>query len=577
VWDGPWRVGILDETGGALCGAGVLVSDRHILTCAHVIATTDTDEPRSDIRVQLVGMPGQPTITARVRDGCWQPERPNDHCADVALLELDDADAVRDTTPARLRQMRLIGRHAQAQGYPRGISTEAEWAQTIIVGPTGPDSEWMQMDPLLPTSAAVRHGFSGAGVVDLKSGDVVGIVVAKQSAADSKFSYLIPVDTIARHLPEIGPLIHGEPPADVVFVLTGKQRIDDLTSSDRRSDTDNGVLRAIRVLVAALRSDGRGGVWNVVGPAEDRLAVLRTMVVLADPSSRLRGSEAAAAVPADLVLPAGRIDLALDARGRTTGEMAGRILERLGMPTDEPDAVEQAVTAGAALIVVIDSLDDAVDSDRLRRELVGPMARAAPDLGGQLIVGSQREVLADHGGTPLPVGSDRARTVAHQVDELSSVVAEIDAHVRLSHERHTNNGAPKFRSAPVVASPHKLRVRVTAFRGASGGRYDDPRVPEMLAVLRRAADTELRAAALTFDQLEAMLRDRDKQRGALQSYKVRAAEAGYPEDPELSRRYETADRLLYTAPCDLIAAAAAVDAYLRAVRRRLGIDDEDHS
>src|SRR5262249_19242070 len=162
--------------GTQLCGAGVLVSDRHILTCAHVIAAEDSDAHWPDIRVELVGMRGQPTVTAHVRDGCWKPERPHDHCADVALLELDQA--LTGANPATLRQMRLIDVPVQAQGYPRGLSADAEWARTIVVGPTGPDSEWMQMNPQHPGDPPVRHGFSGAGVVDPKSGDVVGLVIA---------------------------------------------------------------------------------------------------------------------------------------------------------------------------------------------------------------------------------------------------------------------------------------------------------------------------------------------------------------------------------------------------------------
>jgi hypothetical protein len=552
----------------------VLVSDRHILTCAHVVAVTDTNEHWAEIRVQLVGMPGQPTITAHVRDGCWQPERPNDHCADVALLELEDA--VRDVTPARLRQMRLIDLAVQAQGYPRGNSADAEWARTVVVGPTGPDSEWMEMNPRQPTSAPVRHGFSGAGVVDPNSGDVVGLVIAKQSDRASRSSYMISVEKIARHLPDIEQWIVGGPSTDAVFMSTGEERISQLTGSDLPTNTDNGVTRTVRALVAGL-ADGGGVVWNVVGPAEDRMAVLGIMVVLADPTSRQRAPRSGPMVPADLVLPAGRIDLALDARGRTTREMAGRVLERLGLPTDQPDAVEQAVVAGAALTMVIDSLEDAVDPQVLQRDLVEPIAKAVPEQGGRLIVGSRQAVLAGHGGTALPVGADPALTVGRQLDELLSVDAEVNALVHLSYERHTNDGAPKFRSAPVVQNPDELRVTISALRDASRAQYDDPRMPGILASLRRVADRALRRAGSAFDQLDAMLRDRERMRGSLHSYRAGPAEVGHAEDPQLSRLYETAYQQLYTEPCDLITARAAVDAYLHGVRRLLGSEDEDGS
>ena len=50
----------------------------------------------------------------------------------------------------------------------------------------------------------------------------------------------------------------------------------------------------------------------------------------------------------------------------------------------------------------------------------------------------------------------------------------------------------------------------------------------------------------------------DELRGLLGAYKAKAARLGAAEDPGLAERYDQARDLLWTAPCDLAAAAAAV-------------------
>jgi len=58
---------------------------------------------------------------------------------------------------------------------------------------------------------------------------------------------------------------------------------------------------------------------------------------------------------------------------------------------------------------------------------------------------------------------------------------------------------------------------------------------------------------------------RDELRGLLDAYQARAAKLGGAEDSELDKRYDRAHDLLWTAPCDLPAAAAAVTGYQQAV------------
>lgn len=80
---------------------------------------------------------------------------------------------------------------------------------------------------------------------------------------------------------------------------------------------------------------------------------------------------------------------------------------------------------------------------------------------------------------------------------------------------------------------------------------------EAAAAVQRYRDAERSAAAL--------LGRRDELRGLLGAYQAKAARLGAAEDTELTARYQRARDLLWTAPCDLAAAAAAVTHYQQAI------------
>lgn len=80
---------------------------------------------------------------------------------------------------------------------------------------------------------------------------------------------------------------------------------------------------------------------------------------------------------------------------------------------------------------------------------------------------------------------------------------------------------------------------------------------EAAAAGQRYGDAQRAAAAL--------LGRRDELRGLLDAYQIKAARLGAAEDSELSKLYDEAHELLWTAPCDLAAAAAAVTRYQQAI------------
>ena len=88
------------------------------------------------------------------------------------------------------------------------------------------------------------------------------------------------------------------------------------------------------------------------------------------------------------------------------------------------------------------------------------------------------------------------------------------------------------------------------------------------------AEDAYRGIAAQAEQLErecsALLARRDELRGRLDAYTARAARVGRAEQPHIDRLQQEAGALLWIAPCDLAAAAAAVERFRRALAAPAG-------
>lgn len=188
------------------------------------------------------------------------------------------------------------------------------------------------------------------------------------------------------------------------------------------------------------------------------------------------------------------------------------------------------------------------------------------------------------GGTVDTSGADRLQ------ERVAAAVARADELIRLRDEARQRVGevqtaavavraarddavaawqraAEKIAAAalpPPPAEPADLSVRLAGLGPLmDGGRW--PRLASELDLL----DRELAAATARFKEAEraavSALARRDELRGLLGAYKAKAARLGAVEDTALTERYDRARELLWTAPCDLTAAEAAVAGYQQAV------------
>ncbi|MEU8526146.1 MULTISPECIES: hypothetical protein [Streptomyces] len=95
------------------------------------------------------------------------------------------------------------------------------------------------------------------------------------------------------------------------------------------------------------------------------------------------------------------------------------------------------------------------------------------------------------------------------------------------------------------------------------------RLSPLLESLEQEAEDELLRARESLTAVTAPLAVRAELRGRLDAYKAKVARHGWAEDPLLIERYDTARRMLWSAPCDLRVAEQAVLRYQQAATEAL--------
>ncbi len=195
---------------GMTAGAGVLVSPRHVLTCAHVVCDAleipweeeATPCPSGPVLVDAPRGGDSWRATATVLDDGWFTSRSP---WDIAVLFLDRGAPAR---PARLRHCGEVDRSVRPvsmvgfshDGIPTGI-----WAYGRLGGRGGRHYEHVQIDIRYSTGVRVASGFSGSGVRENRSGELIGVVCYAHSdeRGFGVSSWMIPVE-------EIPNVWHGE-------------------------------------------------------------------------------------------------------------------------------------------------------------------------------------------------------------------------------------------------------------------------------------------------------------------------------------------------------------------------------
>ncbi|MGW6528299.1 VMAP-C domain-containing protein [Streptomyces venezuelae] len=240
---------------GGEVGAGFLVTERHVLTCAHVVR----DHGRHPVAVTFPHHRELAPVHATVSGtDDWQGR--HDDPGDLAVLELDGpvplapaefaapGDAYGEPRP------RLI-----VYGFPRGYDegTIAEYRATAaqLIA-----SEWVQLEAWSAHGQRLAPGFSGAAVALADTGRVVGMLSAADGAPDILSGRMLPTSVMSRYWPRLTELVrtpvHPPTTAERLRELVGKA-----TGSEFGRDPERLYLDAAGPFGPPVPQGGFGSLW----------------------------------------------------------------------------------------------------------------------------------------------------------------------------------------------------------------------------------------------------------------------------------------------------------------------------
>jgi hypothetical protein len=276
--------------------------------------------------------------------------------------------------------------------------------------------------------------------------------------------------------------------------------------------------------------------------------------------------------------PLARRDLADAGREQMTlasarGRMSGAFVEVTGVVSAAEQAWNNVAgkldSAAADLngVEVLGDQDLAFEVAEVQAELdrLRGLLNADP-LGGQASPAAADRLL-DRAGAVAARSADLARMRDGAKQRIAAVTAAADA-ARAAHEDAAEaclRAAAKITAVPPVpADRTDLFARIAALDTLlAAGRWT--RLSSELDLIEREIASATGNSRDTERTVAALLSRRDELRGLLGAYKAKAARLGAAEDPGLAARYDQARELLWTAPCDLNAAADAVNRFQQAV------------
>ena len=184
-----------------IVGAGFLVSEEYIITCAHVVNQSlrleviSPKKPTDIIECDFPLIPPGTSLEATVE--VWYPVKINSNDPqDIAILKL------KDSVPSQAQPVSLItseigdlsDHNYKAYGFSRN---EGVWSDGKIKGHIANNK--IQIEDTKSTGYAVEAGFSGTAIWDEQLGGVVGMAVsADMEKSAAKSAFFIPTNVLLK-------------------------------------------------------------------------------------------------------------------------------------------------------------------------------------------------------------------------------------------------------------------------------------------------------------------------------------------------------------------------------------------
>jgi hypothetical protein len=475
----PWTAAIhASEDDLAPIGTGLVIDERRILTCAHVVVSGG--QRRDPLWVAFPKAPGAWNVRCRVAKVIYREPL---GLADVAVLLIDGvvpagviAAPLRCPVPDA-----LVGRLWWAFGF-----ANRDLLGNVADGTVGAHLGygWIRLDTA--SRYVVEQGFSGGGLWSPDYAAVVGLVgqayMQGDNRGDGRALTLYQADSWLpgeklQVLMQWSAQVAGEMAlsawgwtleADPEAGRHWRPRARGVALDSELGFRFRGRTTALQAVVTWLdRPNIDRRVLVVTGsPGVGKSAVLGRIVTTADPGIR-------AAMPSDdraVRAREGSVACAVHAKGKTALDVAVEISRAAS--TALPDQAKDIAPAlrktlldrpGARFNVIVDALDEATSPEQARAivsDIVLPVVETCADVGAQVVVGTRRR---DDGGELLGLLAGAAAVVDLDADEYfrgEDLVAYALASLQLiGDERQANPYAD-----PAIAEPVAHRIAELAGR-----------------------------------------------------------------------------------------------------------------
>ena len=184
-------------------GAGFLVTEKHVLTCVHVVADAlgipweTSEKPTIEIHLDFPLVAPDKDLTAEVVE--WYPIQ-SDGSGDIAYLKLLDKLPKHANPALLITEDPLWGHSFRAFGFPKEYDVGI-WASGVLRAKQA--NGLVQIEDVKQTGHFILPGFSGTAIWDEEVNGVVGMTIAADRQAEARIAFVIPISCILGLLPEL--------------------------------------------------------------------------------------------------------------------------------------------------------------------------------------------------------------------------------------------------------------------------------------------------------------------------------------------------------------------------------------
>lgn len=190
-------------------GAGFMISETHLMTCAHNLEGLD----KKAISVDFPMLGNRRSYKAAVdKEFAPDDQAGAGDIEDIAVLKLSTKGAPpANAVPVYLSgtaMEKLYDQKVKMFGFPEKKDA-GKWVNYILRDRIG--TGWVQMDPETE-DRNIECGFSGTAVWEIKTNAVVGMVVSIDTGGDATSAYIIPAERLVEAWPDLkrsGVAAHG--------------------------------------------------------------------------------------------------------------------------------------------------------------------------------------------------------------------------------------------------------------------------------------------------------------------------------------------------------------------------------